>query len=93
MAWHAGNLTLSPGASGRYNYWWGDDHGVQYSEPIQVISNEPPPVVANTLRVTGYGTVRNSDGQSVTYFLDVTNEGPGVCNFTLTGFGDIMTGA
>jgi hypothetical protein len=58
MAWHSGNFKLSPGSSGGYNYWRGDDHGVQYSEPIQLISNEPPPVVANTLRVTGYGTIR-----------------------------------
>ena len=93
MAWHAGNFSLSPGQSGRYFYWWGDDHGVQYAEALQVISNEPPPTIANTLRVTAYGAIRNSDGESATYFLDVTNDGPGVSNFTLIGFGDIGTGA
>lgn len=93
MAWHSGSFTLSPGASTRLSYWWGDDHGVQYAEPMQLISNEPPPVVANTLRVTAYGTVRNSDGLSVTYFFDMTNDGPGTSNFTAIGFGDIGTGA
>jgi len=93
MAWNAGNFTLSPGASGWYWFSWGDDHGVQFAEPMQLISNEPPPIVANSLRVTDYGTIRNSDGLSVTYFLDMTNDGPGTSNFTLIGFGDLSTGA
>jgi len=92
MAWHFGNFTLSPGAFARASYGWGDDHGVQYAEPLQRISNEPPPTGANTLRVTAYGTVRNSDGLSVTYFFDMTNDGPGVSNFSVIGFGDIGTG-
>ncbi len=93
MAWHLGNFTLSPGAGGRASFWWGDDHGVQFAEPLQLLSNEPPPIVANTLRVTAYGTVRNSDGLSVTYFFDMTNDGPGTSNFTIIGFGDLSTGA
>ncbi len=93
MAWHGGSFTLSPGASGTVFYGWGDDHGVQYAEPMQVISNEPPPIVANTLRVTAYGTTRNSDGLTVTYFFDMKNDGPGVANCTAIGFGDIGTGA
>jgi hypothetical protein len=75
------------------SYGWGDDHGVQYAEPLQVISNNPPPIVANTLRVTAYGTIRNSDGLSVTYFFDMKNDGPGTTNFTVIGFGEIGTGA
>ncbi len=93
MAWHSGSFTLSPGTSTRILYWWGDDHGVQYAEPMQIYSNEPPPIVANTLRATAYGTIRNSDGLSVTYFVDLTNDGPGTSNFTIVGFGDISTGA
>lgn len=93
MAWHGGNFTCGPGVSGRVSYGWGDDHGVQYAEPMQLISNDPPPIVANTLRVTAYGTVRNSDGLTVTYFFDMTNDGPGTSTFTAIGFGDISTGA
>lgn len=93
MAWHGGNMTLNPGWSTRVFYSWGDDHGVQYAEPLQLISNIGPPIIANTLRVTAYGTIRNSDGLSVTYFFDVTNDGPGTSNFTAIGFGDIGTGA
>lgn len=93
MAWHyGGTFTLSPGASTRISYWWGDDHGVQYAEPMQYISNDPPPIVPRTLKATAFGTTRNSDGETVTYFVDVTNEGPGVSNFTIIGFGDIGTG-
>jgi hypothetical protein len=93
MAWHAGNYTLSPGVSTRIFYWWGDNHGVQYAEPMQLLSNDPPPLGAGSpLKVTAQGTIRNTDGYSVTYFLDVTNEGPGVWNFAIIGFGDIRTG-
>ena len=95
MAWHAGSFTLSPGASTRVSYWWGDDHGVQ--ELLNSCSSSVMNglrVVANTLRATAYGTTRTSDGLTVTYFVDVTNDGP-VCtsNFTIIGFGDIGTGA
>lgn len=93
MAWHSGNFTFSPGTTARASYGWGDDHGVQYAVPLQIYGNDPPPIVANTLRVTAYGTVRNSDGLSVTYFFDMSNDGPGVSNFTGIGFGDIGTGA
>jgi len=93
MAWHSGNFTWGPGVSGRVSYWWGDDHGVQFAEPMQTISNEPPPIVANTLRTTAFGTVRNSDGLSVPYFFDLTNDGPGTSTFTAIGFGDTQTGA
>jgi hypothetical protein len=93
MAWHTGNYTLSPGASARLSFWWGDDHGVQFAEPMQLIANDPPPIPANTLRVTDYGTIRNSDGLTVTYFFDFTNDGPGTTNYTAIGFGDLSTGA
>jgi hypothetical protein len=59
---------------------------------MQLISNEPPPIPANTLRATACGTIRNSDGLSVTYFVDMTNDGPGVSHFTIIGFGDTATG-
>ncbi len=93
MGWrYGGSFSLGPGASTRVSYWWGDDHGVQYSEPMQLISNDSPPIPVNTLRTTSYGTIRNSDGETVTYFLDVTNDGPGVSTYTIIGFGDLKTG-
>jgi hypothetical protein len=92
MAWNAGSFTLSPGTGFRVYYGWGDDHGVQFALPLQVISNIGPPVVNNNLMVTAYGTARNPDGLSVTYILDMNNEGPGTSSFTLVGFGDEKTG-
>lgn len=92
MAWHIGSFTLSPHASAGFTYWWGDDHGVQYAAPLQLLSNIPPPIPATALRATDYGTIRNSDGLTVTYFVNVTNDGPAVSTFTIIGFGDQSIG-
>ncbi len=93
MGWHGGSFTFGPGVSGTFLYGWGNDHGVQFAEPMQLLSNIGPPIVENTLRTTSFGTIRNQDGLSVTYFLDVTNDGPGTSTFTIIGFGDTQTGA
>ena len=78
--WKTGQWTLYKGQSWRIQYWWGDDHGPSFAEIKEFTGSTR----GNKLVVTAYGTIRNTDN-TVTYFIDIKNEGPQVATFELIG--------
>lgn len=79
-SWSYGSITLYPGNTYRWGYTWHDDHGVSYAQPREFTGSTK----GNRLKVSYYGTIRNSDG-TMTYFVDIYNEGPQVATFELMG--------
>ncbi len=82
MSWNAFDYTLDPGTTGSYWYSWGDDHGPQFAEGREFTGSTR----GNTLVATREATVRNRDN-SVTYWVNITNNGPRTATFELVGGG------
>jgi hypothetical protein len=83
MAWrNAGGIVfLAAGQSAGWSYGWGDDHG--------------PQVASADIKTPNQGAIHLSDNQRqmmdnnrrATYFVRITNQGPGGCFHNLQGGG------
>jgi hypothetical protein len=79
---NVGPLTqLAPGQSVSWWYSWGGDQGTQFaSADIQNPGWSSPHLADQQMK-----QLDNND--NATYFVTITNQGPGVCNHNLQGGG------
>jgi hypothetical protein len=82
MSWNAFHYSLEPGHTGSYWFGWGDDHGAQIAEAREF----PQSTRGNSLFTTDISTVRNNDN-SITYWVNVKNNGGHTATFELVGGG------
>lgn len=77
MAWEGLGGTLNPGETHFWTYSWGAYHNWD-------LASARPLSPASVLRVSGHGS-RLDRSTSYLYFVNVTNEGPFVIEYHLTG--------
>ena len=82
MSWTTGDFTLDPGITGSYWYAWGDDHGPQFAEGREFTGSTR----GNMLVAFNEATVRNDDN-SITYWVNISNNGAQTATFELVGGG------
>jgi hypothetical protein len=79
---NVGPLTfLAAGQSAEWNYSYGDDHGTQFATADIKTPNEGAVHLADQQR-----KVKNNEGVA-TYFVTITNQGPGGCFHNIQGGG------
>jgi hypothetical protein len=82
MSWNTFHISLEPGASISWGYGWGDDHGSQHAQAREFNDS----FRGNPLTVTKESIIRNADS-SISYVVDIVNEGPNPATFELVGGG------
>lgn len=72
---------LNPGQSVDWGFGWGDDHGTQFASADVKTPNQGGVHLADNQRK------KKDNNGAATYFVRITNQGPGGCFHNLQGGG------